>query len=153
MSAAPPAGYSGTPLPRKLGIRPGHRVALVRAPEGFEENALGELPPEVRVGHRARGELDVILAFVRSHRELARWVPGWQAALDPAGGLWIAWPKRRSGVVTDVSERAVREAGLAAGLVDSKVCSIDATWSALRFVVRRVDRPGRPRSPSTPTRE
>jgi hypothetical protein len=136
----PPAGYSGTPLPKKLGIRPGHRIALLKAPDGFEKETLGELPPGVRVGRRARGPLDVIVAFVTSQSELERGLEAWGAALDPAGGLWIAWPKLSSGVATDVREGSVREAGLARGLVDNKVCAIDATWSGLRFVVRLVDR-------------
>ncbi len=137
----PPAGYSGTPLPKKLGIRTGHRIALLRGPNGFEEETLGELPPDVSVRHRAQGPLDVIVAFVRSRSELERGLGTWRAALDPAGGLWIAWPKRSSGVESDLSEGWVREAGLATGLVDNKVCAIDATWSGLRFVVRLVDRP------------
>lgn len=138
------AGYSGTPLPKKLGIRPAHRIALLKTPEGFE-GTLGELPPDVSVRRRARGPLDVIVAFVRSRSELDRGLEAWRAALDPAGGLWIAWPKQSSGVTTDVNEGSVREAGLATGLVDNKVCAIDATWSALRFVVRLADRPRSPR--------
>jgi hypothetical protein len=137
------AGYSGTPLPRKLGIRPDHRVALLRAPEGFEQHTLGELPPGVSVRARARGPLDVIVAFVRSAAELELGLDTWPKALDPTGGLWIAWPKRSSGVTTDLSDGLVREAGLATGLVDNKVCAIDATWSGLRFVVRLADRPRR----------
>jgi hypothetical protein len=139
--SASSAGYSGTPLAKKLGIGIGHRVALLRAPEGFEDDTLGELPPDVSVRHRARGPLDVIVAFVRSRAELERGLERWRAALAPAGGLWIAWPKRSSGVATDLSDGSVREAGLASGLVDNKVCAIDATWSGLRFVVRLVDRP------------
>jgi len=84
----------------------------------------------------------VIVAFVGSQAELDRGLGSWHVALAPAGGLWIAWPKRSSGVVTDVTEAAVRQAGLATGLVDNKICAIDATWSGLRFVVRLVDRPG-----------
>ena len=137
MSARPPTGYSGTPLPRKLGIRPGSRVALIRAPDGFE---LSELPPGVEVRRRARGPLDVIVAFVRARSELQRGLAGWRSALDPAGGLWIAWPKQSSGLDSDVREGDVRAAGLAAGLVDNKVCAIDDTWSGLRFVVRLADR-------------
>lgn len=133
-------GYSGTPLAKKLGIRPGHRVALLRAPEGFEEETLGELPPDVSIQRRARGPLDVILAFVRSRSELDRGLEVWRAALEPTGGLWIAWPKRSSGVDTDLNDGVVRDAGLASGLVDNKVCAIDTTWSGLRFVVRLVDR-------------
>jgi hypothetical protein len=138
--SAAAAGYSGTPLPKKLGIRTGARVALLRAPEGFEKT-LGELPPDVSIRRRARGPLDVIVAFVRTRSQLERGLARWCAALDPAGGLWIAWPKKSSGVTTDVSEGSVRDAGLATGLVDNKVCAIDETWSGLRFVVRLADRP------------
>jgi hypothetical protein len=137
----PNAGYSGTPLPKKLGIKPDHRIALLDAPAGFETDTLGELPPGVTIRHRARAPLDAIVAFVRSRSELERGLEAWRAALDPAGGLWIAWPKQSSGVDTDLSDGVVREAGLATGLVDNKVCAIDATWSALRFVVRLADRP------------
>jgi hypothetical protein len=138
--SSPAAGYSGTPLPKKLGIKPGHRIALLKAPAGFEGDTLGELPPGVTVLRRARPPLDVIVAFVRTRSALDRGLDTWRAALDPAGGLWIAWPKQTSGVVTDVHEGAVRQAGLATGLVDNKVCAIDATWSGLRFVVRVADR-------------
>jgi hypothetical protein len=137
---APTAGYSGTPLPRKLGIRAGDRIALLRAPDGFEKT-LGELPADVSVRRGARPPLDVIVAFVRSRAELDRGLDAWHAALNPAGGLWIAWPKRSSGMATDLSDAAVRAAGLATGLVDNKVCAIDATWSGLRFVYRIAARP------------
>jgi hypothetical protein len=131
------AGYSGTPLPRKLGIRPGSRVLLVGAPADF---GLGPLP-EVDVHHRAgRSPYDVVLAFAPDRRALAaRFIPA-SGRLTTAGGLWVAWPKRSSGVPTDLDENVVREFGLAAGLVDNKVCAIDATWSGLRFVVRLRDR-------------
>jgi hypothetical protein len=136
----PGAGYSGTPLPRKLGIKPGAKLALVSAPDGFDET-LGELPPGVVVRRRAQGTgFDVIVAFCRRGQQLEQGLPGWRAALDQAGGLWIAWPKRTSGIETDLGDGAVRELGLAAGLVDNKVCAIDATWSGLRFVYRLADR-------------
>ncbi len=134
-------GYSGTPLPRKLGIKPGARLGLLAEPDGFGD-ALGELPPGVTIRHSARGPLDVIVAFFTARRELERRLPAAVRALDSAGGLWIAWPKRASGVPTDVGEGLVRELGLAAGLVDNKVCAIDATWSGLRLVYRLRDRPG-----------
>jgi hypothetical protein len=102
------AGYSGTPLPRKLGIKPGHRVLLLGAPDGFAEGTLGELAPRKR--------------------------------MDPAAGLWIAWPKRASKVETDLTEDVVRELALANTLVDNKVCAIDETWSGLRLVIRLKDR-------------
>jgi len=138
---ASPAGYSGTPLPRKLGIKAGARLALIGAPEGFD-STLGELPEGVAVRRRLGGApLDVIVAFFSRRSVLERRLPGLSAALDPAGGLWIAWPKRASGVETDVAEDVVRTLGLAAGLVDNKVCAIDQVWSGLRLVYRLRDRP------------
>jgi hypothetical protein len=136
----PGSGYSGTPLPRKLGIKPEARLALVNAPDGFDDT-LGELPPGVIVRRRAAAiRFDVIVAFCRDRAQLKRGLPRWRAALDDAGGLWIAWPKRASGIDTDLGDGVVRELGLAAGLVDNKVCAIDATWSGLRFVYRLADR-------------
>jgi len=139
MASANSAGYSGTPLPRKLGIKPQARVGLIGAPYDFDE-VLGELPPGVSVRRRARGTFDVIVVFVQKRSELERRLPVLKKALDQAGGLWVAWPKRSSGVATDLGEGMVRELGLASGLVDNKVCAIDATWSGLRFVYRLADR-------------
>jgi hypothetical protein len=134
------AGYSGTPLPRKLGIKEGHRVGLVRAPERFHAT-LGELPAGVSLASgRLRAPLNVIVAFFTERRALERRLATLIGLLDPAGGLWIAWPKRASGVASDVSEGVVRELGLAAGVVDNKVCAIDETWSGLRLVIRLRDR-------------
>jgi hypothetical protein len=126
------AGYSGTPLPRKLGIKEGARVRLAGAPAGFA-STLG-------VEARPRGEADVIVLFSRSSGELSRRFPPLRKALHPAGGLWVAWPKKASGVSTDLTEGVVRVYGLSQGLVDNKVCAIDETWSGLRFVVRLSDR-------------
>jgi hypothetical protein len=134
------AGYSGTPLPKKLGIRPGARLGLIGAPDGFE-TTLGSLPDGVRVVSVARGPLDVIMGFFVERRALDRRFSVLARALDPAGGLWIVWPKRASGVATDLTENGVREVGLAAGLVDNKVCAVDEVWSGLRFVYRVADRP------------
>jgi hypothetical protein len=131
---------SGTPLPRKLGIKPGHRLALIGAPDDFDAT-LGELPEDVAVRRRARGPVDVIVAFFVERRALEGRFETLAQALDPAGGLWIAWPKRASGVASDLDENVIRELGLAAGLVDNKVCAIDAVWSGLRFVYRVRDRP------------
>ena len=137
------AGYSGTPLPRKLGIEPGQRIAFLDAPPQFAD-ALGELPEGVAAPRAtARGPLDLVVAFFVARRRLQQRLPHLIAALDPAGALWIAWPKRASGVATDVTEDVVRELGLAAGVVDVKVCAIDATWSGLKLVVRLKDRPPR----------
>jgi len=133
------SGYSGTPLPRKLGIKPGATIGLSKAPPEFAI-ALGELPDGVAVRRRAAGALDVAVAFFTRRAELERRLPALGRTIFPDGGLWIAWPKRASGVQTDVTEDVVRELGLAAGLVDNKVCAIDETWSGLRLVYRLADR-------------
>jgi hypothetical protein len=136
----PAAGYSGTPLPAKLGLRPGARVALVRAPAGFE-SALQPLPDGVRVLRRLAPPVDAVVCFCPTRRHLERDFGRLAAILPPAGALWVAWPKKASGVPTDLTEGSVREVGLAGGLVDNKVCAIDGTWSGLRFVRRSRDRP------------
>jgi hypothetical protein len=136
----PTAGYSGTPLPRKLGIKPGQRVALLGAPDGFEDGTLGELPGGVRLVRRASGTADVIVSFQTSRAELERRLPALRAMMEPAAGLWIAWPKRASKVPTDISEDVLREIALPTGLVDNKVCAIDEVWSGLRLVIRREHR-------------
>ena len=133
------AGYSGTPLPRKLGIREGAEVVLVRAPEHFEA-LLSPLPDGVRLVRRLGWDADVIVAFITERARLEAVFDRLRAGIHDAGGLWIAWPKRASGVPTDVTEDVVREIALAKGLVDNKVCAIDATWSGLRVVVRVRDR-------------
>jgi hypothetical protein len=133
------AGYSGTPLPKKLGIKAGARVALVRAPDGFEA-LLAPLPPDVALSHQARAPLDLVVLFVTRHSDLTRRFPRLVRALRPDGGLWVAWPKRASCVVTDLQFEPVQRIGLDAGLVDNKVCAIDETWSALRFMRRVADR-------------
>jgi hypothetical protein len=132
---------TGTPLVRKLGIKPDARLGLIGAPEGFDE-VLGELPPGVRVRRRLGGSpFDVIVAFFDRGADLERRLPALVGALDHAGGLWLAWPKRASGVATDLTDDVVRRLGLATGLVDNKVCAIDQTWSGLRLVYRLRDRP------------
>ena len=133
------SGYSGTPLPKKLGIREGSRVAVVSAPQGFDAS-LGALPPGAQLRTHARGRLDVIVFFVTRRAELARRFPSFARALERDGGLWVAWPKQTSGVATDLGFDAVQQVGLDAGLVDNKVAAIDTTWSGLRFVVRIADR-------------
>jgi hypothetical protein len=132
------AGYSGTPLAKKLGIKEGHRVAFPQAPDGFAD--LLELPEDVSVRSRVSGPLDVIVFFTKSRAELERRLPALRRAMEPAAGLWIAWPKRASGVETDMTEDVARELGLANKLVDNKVCAIDETWSGLRLVIRLADR-------------
>ncbi len=130
-----PAGYSGTPLPKKLGIKPDSTVALVDAPEDFERT-LGTLPEGARVRRSTRGASDVALWFVLSRGEYAKGLHAW-ARRDDWHALWICWPKKASGVLTDLGDEPVRRLALAAGLVDSKVCAIDATWSGLRFTRRK----------------
>ncbi len=134
------AGYSGTPLPRKLGIKEGHRLALLDAPTGFE-STLGELPAGVAIRTTARGRSDVVVCFVTSRGGIERRFDSLKRAIAHDGGLWFAWPKRASGVETDVTEDVVREIALARGLVDNKVCALDETWSGLRLVFRLADRP------------
>jgi hypothetical protein len=136
------AGYSGTPLPQKLGIKLGARLGLASAPDDFLDT-LGKLPEGVKVVQlgRAKGPFDVLVAFFDSEASFKKQLPKLHALLSPSGGLWIAWPKRASGVATDMTEHAVRKYGLPRGLVDNKVCAIDATWSGLRLVVRLENRP------------
>ena len=136
-----PAGYSGTPLAKKLGIKPGQRVLIAGGPQGFEKT-LGELPERVQLVTSLRGSkpFDVVLFFTKRESELARRFVALAERLQPAGGLWVAWPKKSSGVTTDLSDAVVRKTGLDSGLVDNKVCAVDETWSALRFVIRLRDR-------------
>ncbi len=139
--SSPTAGYSGTPLPRKLGIKPGHRVAAVQAPDGFTAT-LGELPEGVSLESTA-GEaraFDVVLFFSAELAELQEAFPGLAGAIKMNGALWIAWPKKASKRPTSLSDSLVRELGLTGGLVDTKVCAIDAVWSGLKFIVRVRDR-------------
>jgi hypothetical protein len=131
------AGYSGTRLPKKLGIRPGSAVALLGAPEGFAEQTLGPLPEGASVRTDARSPYRVGLLFARSQAELARRFPAAAKALGEPGALWILWPKKASGVASDLDEKTVRAFGLARGLVDYKIAAVDATWSGLCFARRR----------------
>jgi hypothetical protein len=134
------AGYSGTPLARKLGIRPGDRLALLSAPDGF---AIDDLPPGVEVSGRARPACQVIVSFHTRRTDLDRRFRTLMRALVADGGLWVAWPKRASGMDTDITEDVVRDVALPTGMVDNKVCAIDDTWSGLRLVLRKELRPGR----------
>jgi hypothetical protein len=132
------AGYSGTPLPRKLGIRERSRVLLVSAPPSL---ALDPLPPGALVQRRAgREPYDVIVVFCPDARTLHARFAGLTGSLTVSGALWACWPKKASGVPTDLTENLVRDHGLQAGLVDVKVAAVDATWSGLKFVRRLADR-------------
>ena len=138
------AGYSSTPLPKKLGIKAGHLVALVEAPPGIERT-LGDMPEDVKLvrGTRASRAFDVILLFAKSSSMVEKRIAELASKLDHAGGLWVCWPKRASGIVSDLGDNEVRAFGLEIGLVDNKVCAVDETWSALRFMYRLKDRPPR----------
>ena len=125
-------GYAGTPLPRKLGIRPGSTLALVGAPPGFEAS-MGELPDRATVTRGTSSRPTLTLWFVRRRADFAKRLAKLAAISD---GLWVAWPKQGSGAATDLTQSVVREIGLATGLVDFKICALDEKWSALRFTRR-----------------
>jgi len=137
------AGYSGTPLPQKLGIKEQSKVALVDPPPKFD---LGTLPTGATLqrGLASRAKtpplLDVIVVFVKQQAVLAEQIAACRPRMQQAGGLWIAWPKKTSGVATDIVEQTIRDLALPTGLVDNKVCAIDETWSGLRLVIRKQNR-------------
>ena len=135
------AGYSRTPLARKLGIGEGDEVALIGAPERFEDT-LGQLPDVASLHTNLADDAryDVIVAFITERAELEAELPRLRARMAPACGLWIAWPKRASRVPTDVTDQVIRDVVLPTGLVDNKVCAIDDMWSGLRLVIRRENR-------------
>jgi hypothetical protein len=126
------AGYSGTPLAKKLGLTEGSTLLLLGAPAGV----VADLPPSVTVKTQRRGRADVVVAFFTGRKELEGRVDALGQAIFPSGGLWIAWPKKSSGVATDITDHVVREVALPLGLVDNKVCAIDETWTGLRLVWR-----------------
>jgi hypothetical protein len=134
------AGYSGTPLPKKLGIKEQHEICVLGAPPGFADT-LGALPTGARIATKlGKTPLDVIVFFTKQKAELVKRLADLRARMRPAAGLWIAWPKKSSGVATDITEDVIRAVALPTGLVDNKVCAIDETWSGLRLVIRRENR-------------
>lgn len=133
------AGYSGTPLIKKLGIKPGQRVALLNGPPHYLK-LLGSLPEEVSCSEQLSGNLDFIQLFATSAAELKQRFAQAKRCLARDGMLWVSWPKKASGMATDINENLVREIGLGLGLVDVKVCAVDEIWSGLKFVYRRGDR-------------
>ena len=128
------AGYSGTPLVKKLGIKPGFNIAFAGAPPGYANEL--DLPPNVSINTRSGKPLDFAQLFVMSERELKPKFSEYADRLSASGMLWVSWPKKSSGMSTDLSENIVRAIGLAAGLVDVKVCAVDEVWSGLKFVFR-----------------
>jgi hypothetical protein len=131
------AGYSGTPLPRKLGIKDGSRVALVNVPAEVSKKLKSALASCKIVQAKP---IDFVLLTAKSESELRKHFPIWSSKLAPAGMLWVSWPKKSSGVPSDLDENVVRKIGLADGLVDVKVCAVNDTWSGLKFVIRLKDR-------------
>jgi DUF3052 family protein len=131
------AGYSGTPLVKKLGIKPGMRVAVLGGPEDFVSDTLGQLPEDVAVARRLGASKDIVIFFTTQRAALAERLEALRAAIAPDGMIWVAWPKKASKVPTDITEDVVREVVLPTGLVDVKVCAIDATWSGLKIVIRK----------------
>lgn len=137
------AGYSGTPLVKKLGIKEGFRVAFVNSPKGFKKE-LEPLPNNVRIIVEPLSKpLDLIILFSDSERTLKKVLSKLAQKLTPNGMLWIAWPKKSSGVPTDLSFDNVQQTGLRAGMVDVKICAVNDTWSGLKFVYRKKDRKSR----------
>jgi hypothetical protein len=136
------AGYSGTPLAKKLMIKEGHRVGLFGLPANFDRTWLEPLPAGVTVSTAARGTFDVIVSFHTERAELERRIPALLKVLDVDGGLWMAWPKKASKQPTDLTEDVQREVWLPLGLVDTKVCAIDDVWSGLRICWRTERRAG-----------
>ena len=132
------AGYSGTPLVKKLGIKPGSNVAFVSAPPGYATEL--DLPPDVTIDSRSGKPLDFAQLFVKSEKELMTKFAAYARRLNASGMLWVSWPKKSSGVSTDLSENIVRRIGLDAGLVDVKICAVSEVWSGLKFVFRLRDR-------------
>jgi len=137
--AIKPAGYSGTPLVKKLGMKKDYRVRVVNQPANYFQ-LLGELPAGLRVSKDTRRGKDLIHCFLTSTKELSRTLPALKSEIEQAGSIWISWPKKSSGVETDITEDVVRRAAFAIGLVDVKVCAIDETWSGLKLVIPVKDR-------------
>jgi hypothetical protein len=127
------AGYSGTPLVKKLGVKAGMKIAVLDAPDDFALDWPDGVAPTTRLG----GSKDMVIAFVTERRALERRLDALRRAIAPDGMVWVAWPKKASGVATDVTEDVVRDVVLPTGLVDVKVCAIDATWSGLKIVIRK----------------
>ncbi len=134
-----PAGYSGTPLIKKLGIKPAQRMVILNAPENYLVE-LGDLPPDTQINSQLGANLDMIHYFAKSEADLMRDFPDLKAALALDGMLWISWIKKSAKIPTDLDGNIVREIGLDQGLVDVKVCAINDIWSGLKFVYRKEDR-------------
>jgi hypothetical protein len=133
------AGYSGTPLSKKLGIKPGAKVCLVGAPEGYRA-LLDPIPPDVSFMGPGSVGIDIVHGFVTLRAELATLLATYHPRIQQAGAIWVSWPKKSSKIATEVTEDTVREIALPMGLVDIKVCAVDETWSGLKLVIRKENR-------------
>jgi hypothetical protein len=136
---APPAGYSGTPLVQKLGVKPGQRVLVIDPPKGYR-SLLQPLPEKAKIVTAAKPPLAFVHLFTTRRADLESRLPALLEQLEPAGVIWVSWPKKTSGVETDITEDTIREVALSLGLVDIKVCAVDATWSGLKLVIRKEKR-------------
>jgi bifunctional DNA-binding transcriptional regulator/antitoxin component of YhaV-PrlF toxin-antitoxin module len=133
------AGYSGTPLARKLGIKPGTRLCFVNAPPGYV-SLLEPLPEELEIVSEGGSELDIVHGFVRRRADLIELIERYKNMIKQEGAIWISWPKKAARIATDVTEDTVREIALPLGLVDIKVCAVDEVWSGLKLVIRKENR-------------
>jgi hypothetical protein len=134
-----PSGYSGTPLVQKLGIKPGFRIFVAGAPADYG-SITGRLPASVTIAPRLTGEIDMVHLFAAGAAGLGDKLKRYREAIKPDGMVWVSWPKKSSGVATDLSDVVVRDIALPLGLVDIKVCAVDATWSGLKFVIPKAQR-------------
>lgn len=139
MAQAPAAGYSGTPLVKKLGIKPGFRVRTKNAPSDYM-TLIEPLPEGAKVSARLQAPFDIVHFFVRSRAELTKHLPGFIDSIQQAGMIWVSWAKKSSRVVSDVTEDVIRDVALPLGLVDIKVCAVDEVWSGLKLVIRKENR-------------
>jgi hypothetical protein len=133
------AGYSNRSVTQKLGIKPGFRIFVVGAPAAYE-TIVGKLPDGAVIVARPRTTVDMIHVFATERAMLGRKLADYRKAIGPDGMIWVSWPKKASGVPTDLSDVVVRDTALPLGLIDIKVCAVDATWSGLKFVVRKSER-------------
>lgn len=133
------AGYSGTPLAKKLGIKPGTLLCVVNAPAGYAA-LLAPLPEDVTIAREAADELDIVHVFVKRRSELGELINDYKDRIKQTGAIWVSWPKKAAKIATDVTEDTVREVALPLGLVDIKVCAVDEVWSGLKLVIRKENR-------------
>jgi hypothetical protein len=133
------AGYSGTPLPQKLGIKSGTNAVVINGPKNYRK-LLGKLPDGVRLTNHLTANADFVHFFTKRRSELGKQLPRLRAKLSDTGTLWVSWPKKSAGVPTDMTEDMIRDVALPLGLVDTKVCAVDEIWSGLKLMIRRENR-------------